>query len=175
MSTPETTILTDVAEGRLPQVSWVIPDLKNSDHATSRSDTGPSWVAAVVNAIGESAYWNSTAIFVLWDDWGGWYDDAAPPQLDFTGLGLRVPCIVISPYAKAHHVAHTQYEFGSILKFIERTYGLPSLGYTDARAADMSDAFDFSLPPRAFTLIQARYPISHFIEQRSTMQLPDDD
>ena len=81
-------------------VSWITPDWKDSDHTGSGYNRGPSWVTSVVNAIGESPYWQSTAIFVLWDDWGGWYDDVPPPQLDFRGLGIRVPCMVISPYAK---------------------------------------------------------------------------
>ena len=87
------------------------------------SDKGPSWVASVVNAIGESSYWDSTAIVVLWDDWGGWYDNAKPPQLDYRGLGFRVPCLIISPYAKEGYVDRTQYEFASILRFIEQVYG----------------------------------------------------
>ena len=92
-------------EGPLPAVSWIIPDGQNSDHPAQKDwgpnkDTGPSWVSQIVNAIGESGYWNSTAIIVVWDDWGGWYDHVAPPQLDYNGLGFRVPMIVVSPYAK---------------------------------------------------------------------------
>ncbi|HKE35962.1 MAG TPA: alkaline phosphatase family protein, partial [Candidatus Baltobacteraceae bacterium] len=106
--TPQNSVLTDVANGQLAQVSWVTPSIADSDHAGADSDTGPSWVAAVVNAVGHSRYWNDTAIVVLWDEWGGWYDPVSPPQLDFRGLGLRVPCIVISPYAKKSYVSHTQ-------------------------------------------------------------------
>ncbi|HZV77737.1 MAG TPA: alkaline phosphatase family protein, partial [Candidatus Babeliales bacterium] len=148
--TPETAVLSDIHAGRLPQVAWVIPDIANSDHPGSGSNTGPSWVASVVNAIGESAYWKSTAIVLLWDDWGGWYDDAPPPQLDFRGLAIRVPCLVVSPYAriaagaKNGYVSHTQYESGSVLKLIEEIFGLPPvgparLGYTDTRAASLID------------------------------------
>ena len=75
-------------------------DGPDSDHPAYHSDQGPSWVASVVNAIGESSYWTSTAIIVIWDDWGGFYDNASPPQLDYRGLGIRVPCLIISPYAK---------------------------------------------------------------------------
>ena len=145
---------------------------------------GPSWVTSVVNAIGESSYWESTAIFVLWDDWGGWYDDAAPPQRDFRGLGIRVPCIIISPYARrgsgagGGYVAHTQYEYGSILKFVEETFGLPpigppSRGFTDTRAASMLDDFDFTQPPRSFSPIGARYSESTFLHERPSYVPPE--
>ena len=141
----------------LPAVSWVIPDGVDSDHGYGSligQDNGPDWVASVVNAIGESQYWKSTAIVIVWDDWGGFYDHVPPPQLDFEGLGFRVPMIVVSPYAKKGYVSHTQYEFGSLLKFVETTYGLPSLGTTDQRANNLTDAFNFSQKPRAFTPIK---------------------
>ncbi len=167
---PETTVLTDPTNGQLASVSWVSPSEEDSDHPESRSDRGPSWVASVVNAVGESPYWNSTAIVVLWDDWGGWYDNAPPPQLDYRGLGIRVGCIIISPYAKQGYVSHTQYEFGSILKFIEETFNLPSVGpaskgYTDSRANSLDDAFDFTQQPRAFTPIQSKYDALQFLRE----------
>ena len=175
---PQTTVLTDAANGKLAQVSWVIPDAVDSDHAGSQSNKGPSWVASVVNAIGESPDWNTTAIVVLWDDWGGWYDGVPPPQLDFVGLGIRVPCIIISPYAKAGYVSHTQYEFGSVLKFIEETFHLPSLGpenrgYTDTRAHTLADSFDFKQKPRAFKPIPAPYPPAFFLAQPPSGEPPD--
>jgi phospholipase C len=175
---PQTRVLSDAANGALAQVSWVTPDLADSDHAGSQSDKGPSWVAGVVNAIGESRYWNSTAIVVLWDDWGGWYDNLAPPQLDFVGLGIRVPCIVISPYARAAYVSHTQYEFGSILKFIEEAFhasalGPASRGYTDSRSNSLADSFDFKQKPRAFTRIPAPYPPAYFLSQPASGLPPD--
>ena len=172
---PETRILSDAGANRLPAVSWVVPDWADSDHAGSGSDSGPAWVASVVNAVGTSKAWNSTAIFVLWDDWGGWYDDAAPPQLDYFGLGNRVPCIVISPFAKKHHVSHTLYEFGSILKFVEETFALPSLGSTDARANSMADSFDFAQAPRAFRPVAAGYSVQYFLKRPSSLQPPDDE
>ena len=107
---------------------------------------------------------------MLWDDWGGFYDNAPPPQLDYRGLGIRVPCIIISPYAKHGYVSHVQYEFGSILRFIEETYGLPAgsigsvaQGYTDERATSLDDAFNFSQQPRAFRPIATKYPKSYFL------------
>ncbi len=177
---PSPTVLTDVAGGKLAGVTWVVPDWPYSDHAGG-GNQGPSWVSAVVNAIGQSQFWDSTAIVVLWDDWGGWYDDAAPPQLDFRGLGLRVGCIIISPYAKKHYVSHTQYEFGSVLKFVEETFNLPNIGtyredgYTDGRAASISDSFDFTRPPSAFKKIEAPYPPSTFIRMKPSMKAPDDE
>lgn len=171
---PETTVLTDVASGALPSVSWVIPDWANSDHSGSLSATGPSWVASVVNAVGKSKYWNSTAIVVLWDDWGAWYDHVPPPQLDFVGLGIRVPCIIISPYARAHYVSHTQYEFASVLKFVEQTFGLSSLGTSDVRANSILDSFNFLQEPRKFVSISSPYSQVRFIKEKPSLKAPDD-
>jgi phospholipase C len=169
---PQTKILSDAHHGRLPSVSWVTPTEEDSDHPVAHSDRGPSWVAAVVNAIGTSKYWPTSAIVVVWDDWGGFYDNAAPPQLDYRGLGIRVPCLIISPYAKRGYVSHVQYEYGSILRFIEEIQGLPagsigptSLGYTDARAAGLDDAFDFNQKPRTFSKIPAKYSEADFMHE----------
>jgi phospholipase C len=176
---PQTQVLNDAQSG-LADVSWVTPDWKDSDHTGSGYSRGPSWVTSVVNAIGESPYWQSTAIFVLWDDWGGWYDNVPPPQLDFRGLGIRVPCIVISPYAKSGFVSHTQYEYGSILKFVEEVFNLPpvgppSRGFTDTRANSMLDAFDFAQRPRTFSPISAPYPESTFLHERPSYVPPDNE
>lgn len=175
---PPTRVLIDVPAGRLAGVTWVTPLARDSDHPGTDSSTGPSWVASVVNAIGESKYWDSTAIVVLWDDWGGWYDDAAPPQKDFVGLGERVPCIVISPFARAGYVTHTQYEFGSIVKFAEQIFALdplgpPSFGYTDTRANGLEDAFDFAQKPRPFVRIAAPEDARFFLTQPASNDPPD--
>jgi phospholipase C len=177
---PQTRVLQDVADGRLRDVSWVIPDLKDSDHPGSGTG-GPSWVASVVNAIGKSRYWKSSAIVVVWDDWGGWYDSVPPPQRDFRGLGIRVPCIIISPYAKRGYVSHTVYEFGSILKFVEEAFGLPSLdtlghgsGYSDMRANSISDSFDFQQKPAPFQPIAAPLGPTYFLTRKPSLQPPDD-
>lgn len=169
---PQTRVLTDAADGKLASVSWVTPSKADSDHPGNDSDRGPSWVASVVNAVGESSYWRSSAIIVVWDDWGGFYDNAAPPQLDYRGLGIRVPCLIISPFAKRGYVSHVQYEYGSILRFIEEVYGIApgsigpvSKGYTDARAASLDDAFDFHQKPRKFSAITAKYPLSRFLHE----------
>jgi phospholipase C len=147
---PNSTVLTDAAKGTLPSVSWVIPKLTDSDHPASGCRNGPTWVSRVVDAIGNGPDWDSTAIVITWDEWGGWYDSIPPPQLDYVSLGMRIPMIIISPYAKHHYVSKTQYEFGSILKFIEQNFGAPSLGATDVRANSISGAFDFTQKPAAF-------------------------
>ena len=169
ISSPETNVFKDISSGNLPAVSWVIPDGQNSDHSGfGRKDTGPSWVAQVVNAIGASPYWSSTAIVVVWDDWGGWYDHVPPPQLDYMGLGFRVPMLVVSPYAKPQYVSHTHYEFGSILKFIEDTFSLGRLGTTDTRATSIANVFDFSQHARKFRHINAKYSKSYFERERAS-------
>jgi phospholipase C len=165
---PETGILTDVTLAPLPAMTWVVPAFENSDHAQEPTPTGPAWVSSVVNAIGMSGSWNSTAIFIVWDDWGGWYDHVSPPQLDDYGLSFRVPLIVVSPYAKKGYVSHVQHEFGSMLKFAEETLDLGSLGTTDVRADDLMDCFDFTKPPSAFTPLSAARPLSFFTQLHAT-------
>jgi phospholipase C len=143
----------------------------NSDHPGLHRDTGPSWVASVVNAIGGSPYWDSTAIIVVWDDWGGFYDHVVPPLRDkWGGLGFRVPMIIVSPYAREGqstegYISHTNYEFGSILKFVENIWDLGQLGTTDTRATSIIDSFDFTQKPRAFTPIPAKYSRDFFEHQ----------
>src|SRR5580700_3147973 len=181
---PQTQILTDPGNSQLPAVSFVTPSKTDSDHPTAHSDKGPSWVASVVNAIGESSYWNTSAIIVVWDDWGGWYDNASPPQLDYRGLGIRIPCLIISPYARQTspsqpgYVSHTQYEFGSILRFIEEANNLPSIGpvsqgYTDQRANPLDDSFDFTQQPRPFVPIGTKYSRSRFLHERPSTEPVD--
>ena len=156
---PNTQILNDIAAGKLPAVSWVAPTFLESDHPRSLSSTaGPDWVGGIVNAIGSSPEWNSTAVFILWDDWGGWYDHVPPPQLDSIGLGFRVPAIVVSPYARRHFVTHEQHEYGSIVRFIEGVFNLPSLGQTDVRALGMDDAFDFTRGPARYERVDTLHP-----------------
>jgi phospholipase C len=147
---PETRVLDDIAAGYLAPVTWVVPNAPNSDHSGTRSTTGPQWVASVVNAVGASRFWSSTAIFILWDDWGGWFDHVAPPQYDVMGPGFRIPLIVVSPWAKHGYVSHVQHEVTSIAKFIEDDFDLPSLGTADARADNLIDCFDFSQTPGPF-------------------------
>ncbi|MBV8344761.1 MAG: hypothetical protein JO190_07180 [Candidatus Eremiobacteraeota bacterium] len=172
---PPAQVLKDVASGDLADVAWVTPTGKASDHAGNTNGSGPSWVASVVNAIGRSKYWDDTAIFVTWDDWGGWYDHVKPPQYNSYELGFRVPLIVVSAYARGGYISHKQHEFGSILKFTEEALGLGSLGTTDVRADDLSDCFNFARTPRKFKTIPAKLPASYFLNQPASNESPDDD
>jgi phospholipase C len=171
----QTQVLSDIANGQLPAVSWVIPTGQASDHAGSNDGSGPSWVASIVNAIGNSPYWGNTAIFITWDDWGGWYDHVAPTVINSYEYGFRVPLIVVSPYAKSAYVSHATHDFGSILKFIEQNFGLPSLGYADAPADNLSDCFDFSQTPLTFQTIPAALDANFFLNDKRSPTDPDVD
>jgi len=172
---PPAQVLTDVAHGKLASVTWVTPTPFASDHSAVTDGSGPSWVAAVVNAVGKSPFWNSTAIFITWDDWGGWYDHVVPPQYNPYELSFRVPLIVVSPFAKRHYVSHKQHEFGSILKFSEKIFGLGSMHATDERSDDLFDCFDFTQPPAKFHPIAAPLPPSYFLRQPISRDVPDSD
>src|SRR5580692_5368648 len=153
-TSPPTQFLTDVANGKLNAVTWVTPELSDSDRSGSRSASGPAWVASVVNAVGKSQFWDSTAIFIIWSGYGGWADHVRPPYMNHGGLGFRVPLLVISPYAKRNYVSHVQYETVSVLRFAEDLYGLGQLAAADARATSpAADCFDFSQKPRPFVPI----------------------
>jgi phospholipase C len=179
---PGKQVLTDIANGQLAQVSWIIPDGLESDHALVNNGTGPSWVSSIVNAIGNSAYWANTAIIITWDDWGGWYDHVAPKVIN-DGVswgsgyvyGFRVPLVVVSPYAKAAYISHVTHDFGSILKFVETTFSLPSLGYADAAADDLSDCFNLTQTPIPFQVIPAPVSAQFFINDNHPFVDPDDD
>jgi phospholipase C len=150
MSFPNTNVFKDLSGGTLASVSWLMPSLEDSDHPASGCSGGPRWVSSVLNAVGQSKYWDSTAVILLWDDWGGWYDPVPPPQTNYTSLGFRVGTVAISPWARPNTVVHTQYDFGSILKFIEQNFGLGSLHTTDETATSISDMFNFSQKPTKF-------------------------
>jgi phospholipase C len=167
-------VLTDIAHGQLANVSWVIPNGQESDHAGVNKGLGPSWVASIVNAIGQSQYWNNTVILITWDDWGGWYDHVPPTIINSYEYGFRVPLIVVSPFARQGYVSHVTHDFGSILKFIEQVYHLPSLGYADAFADDLSDCFDFHRH-NVFRKIQATHDAKYFVNDKTPPSDPDDD
>jgi phospholipase C len=163
----------DVSNGTLPSVSWIVPDPKNSDHPGNHSDTGPSWIASIVDAVGKSSYWDSTVVIVVWDDWGGMYDNVPPPFFDeWGGLGFRVGMLVVSPYdretnpSQPGYISSTQYEFGSIVKFIEGIWNLGTLGTTDKRATSIIDCFDFTQAPRSFIAIPSSYSKNYFLHQK---------
>jgi phospholipase C len=174
---PQSRILDDIGAGRLAGVSWVIPNREESDHSHVTDGSGPAWVASIVNAVGTSPYWSDTAIFVTWDDWGGWYDHVVPPVRTSYELGFRVPLIVISPYAKHGYVSHVQHEFGSILRFSEETFGLRPLFYTDMSSDDLSDCFNFTHPPNSFRPISTAgvVPVAPVVPGAPSDGPPDDD
>ncbi len=143
--------VTDALAGNLPAISWVTPPSADTDHPPDGACVGENWTVQQINAVmqGPASQWNSTVIFLTWDDFGGFYDHVPPPYRDQFGLGLRVPMIIISPYA-IPGVYHTEVEFASVLRYIEETFGLPSLGGADTIANDLQDAFNYSqnpLPP----------------------------
>ena len=184
-----TQVLTDIAQGQLASVSWVIPSGQASDHPGVNNGSGPSWVASVVNAIGNSQYWSNTAIIITWDDWGGWYDHVSPAAPIGPGIinsyeyGFRVPLIVVSPYAKAKYISHQVNDFGSILKFIEATFGVSNVApgaspaYADATSltGDLSDCFDFTQTPLTFQTIPSAKDAKYFLEDKTPPTDPDDD
>src|ERR1700678_134709 len=178
VSWPETNIFNDITNNTLPAVSWIVPERNNSDHPWGKGtqDNGPSWVTSIVNGVGQSRYWDSTAVIVTWDDFGGFFDHEPPPLFDkMGGLGFRVPMLVISPYVPPNEITHTQYEFGSILKFVEQNFGLGSMHTTDQRAKSMVDMFDFKQKPRPFSVISAPLKKNYFIHENHVDNQPVDD
>ncbi|MBV8198671.1 MAG: hypothetical protein JO263_11075 [Candidatus Eremiobacteraeota bacterium] len=173
--TPQKRFLKDVKAGVLANFTWITPLCLESDHLSCGGGYGPSWIATLVNAIGESKLWDTTAVFVQWDDWGGLYDHVPPPHEGFDGLGFRVPLIVISPYAKQNYVSHTQYETTSVLRFAEDLFGLPQLTNADARAnSPAGDCFDFSQPPRKYVPIKAPDGPAVFLAMPNDPRIPDE-
>ena len=145
--TSDDQFLLDVRAGRLPTVSWVWT-LRYSEHPHDSVCRGMRWTVQQVNAVMRSPYWKSSLIIVTWDDWGGWYDHVAPPQVDRLGLGFRVPALVISPYARKGYLSHRLTEHSSVLKTIEALFNLPSLTARDSQTNDLLDGLDFSRPAR---------------------------
>jgi len=170
---PQKRVLTDIANGQLAQVTWIVPDFSHSDHPGGAQE-GPAWVASIVNAIGESKFWNSTAIFISWDDWGGWYDHVTPPAIDNMGPGFRVPLIVVSPWAKRGYVSHQFHEESGFLTFIEQNFGLPSLGTRDAGKGTFDDCFDYLQFPQTFRHVQSQISAQDILRENFSGP-PDDD
>jgi hypothetical protein len=188
---PQTKVLNDIDNCKLAPVSWVIPDGAASDHAAINRGLGPSWVASIVNALGNSGcgYWQDTAVLITWDDWGGWYDHVPPYQIgQFNGwgtgyvYGFRVPLLVVSAYTPQGYVDDSIYDFGSILVFIEDNFGSfgQSLGligpgfYADAYANGLDNFFTLR-HARQFQTIQARYDANYFLNYSAPPIDPDDD
>jgi phospholipase C len=182
-------VFNDIASCTLSQVSWITPAGQYSDHPIN-SGQGPSWVAAIVNAIGTNTncddgtgYWKDTVIFLTWDDWGGWYDHVRPifqkgaNQNDYQ-LGFRVPLVVLSAYStKPGYISNLEYDFGSILKAIEGIFGLGTLGFADQRAVnDLHDFFNFHQSPTLYKVIPAPLTATFFLNSIKTeVAAPDTD
>ena len=161
-------LFSDAAQGKLPAVSWVIPNRPNSEHPPALVSAGETYVTRIVNAIMKSRDWSSTAIFVTWDDWGGFYDHVPPPSVDANGYGIRVPGLVISPYARQGYVDHQVLSTDAYLKFIEDDFlgGQRLNPLTDGRPDPRPDVrenasilgnlyqeFDFNQAPRRPVLL----------------------
>jgi phospholipase C len=161
---PSGQFATDAAAGKLPDVSWVYAPGAFSEHPPDPQDKGANppvgnvtngmqWSVSQVNAIVQGGLWPQTAIFITWDDWGGWYDHVTPPEVekwtDGTQFryGTRVGCLALSPYAKAGYVSKTLHSHVSLVKFCETIFGLQTLNARDAAADGMTDCFDFTQKP----------------------------
>jgi len=152
--------------GKLPNVNWIVPPPFANEHPGGTSVcAGENWTVQHLNALMRSKYWKSTAVFITWDDFGGFYDHLPPPQVDIMGLGPRVPMLIISPWAKQGFVDKTEYEFSSVLRFMEEVFGLECMTPRDCGASTMFNAFDFtsSTPPRDRKLV---------LEERDCTGLP---
>jgi phospholipase C len=170
---PPNRALIDIKHGELAQVTWLVPDWAHSDHPGSGNE-GPDWVASIVNAIGDSKFWDSTAIFITWDDWGGWYDHVSPPKVDEMGPGFRVPLLVVSPYAKHGHVTHHFHEASGFIKFIEHNFELGTLNARDAGSEAYLECFDYGQNPPIFKPITAKVTPERLVLERDSGP-PDDD
>jgi phospholipase C len=164
--------------GSLPAVSWIVPNGTVSEHPPGLITAGQTYVTGLINAIMESPDWDSTAIFLAWDDWGGFYDHVAPPHVDENGYGLRVPGLVISPYARRGFIDHQTLSFDAYVKFIEddfmdgqrldpRTDGRPDprpdVREDEPELGDLTADFDFDQAPLAPLILSVR-PQTDLIE-----------
>jgi phospholipase C len=170
---------TDLTSNGLKAVSWIVLSGDCSEHPPSSVCQGENQTVLLANALMNSPYWCTSALFVTWDDFGGFYDHVVPPNnsttqnADVFGPGFRVPLLVISPYARAGFVDKTHYEFSSLLKFAEITFGLAPLTKRDRNAHDMLNAFDFTVEnPR---LVLGMNPKCPTLTTCSTAELPEDD
>ncbi|MEX0984170.1 MAG: alkaline phosphatase family protein [Actinomycetota bacterium] len=146
---PVDQVVGDIEDGTLPPVTWITPRFELSEHPEFSMCHGENWTTEVVNAIMASPMWRTTAIFITWDDYGGFYDHVPPPQVDRLGFGIRVPMLLLSPYAKDGHVSSELGELSSVLRFIEDNWRLrPYLTDRDRDATPLLSAFDFDQEPR---------------------------
>ncbi len=145
---------TDLENNTLPAVSYVLL-LGATEHPISDLSLGQQATRTMLNTLMQSDSWESSAFFLTYDDWGGWYDHVPPPQVDERGLGFRVPSLLVSPYARMGHIDHTQLDHTSLLKFIEENWNISPLAERDAKANNFTSAFDFSMAPRPPIFVSA--------------------
>jgi phospholipase C len=145
---PVDRLLRDIEASALPSVTWITPRFQLSDHPPYSTGHAHNWVTDVVNGIMRSPMWDSVAIFVTWDEWGGFYDHVAPPALDHIDLGFRVPMLVVSPYAKRGYIDDGLGEFTSPLRFVADNWDLPYLTYRYRLVHNFEHVFDFDQAPR---------------------------
>ena len=153
---PFSDFLEDAAAGRLPAVSWVVPEDPLTEHPPTPPQWGQRFAALAVQAVASGPRWRQTALVLTYDESGGFYDHVRPPVIGGRSRGFRVPAIVISPYARPGHVSHVGYDHASPLALVERTFGLAPLGDRDAAASPLEDCFDFDHP----TLDPVAFPAS---------------
>jgi phospholipase C len=188
-------LLSDIAKCKLQQVNWVIPTGLESDHAGQTDGSGPSWVASIVNAVGNNpacsdgeVYWNDTVILITWDDWGGWFETVTPPPVSLLApypassyvYGFRVPLLVVSAYTPPGTVSNVMgLDFGAMLLFTEEIFNLgtiPPGDYADSYANDdLSEFFQFNNPPQSFQAINAPFKADVFLDPNRPKLPPDDD
>ena len=137
----------DLENGTLPEVAYIAPS-GASEHPPGSIRSGQKFVKSLIQALMRSNSWDSSAFLLLYDDWGGWYDHVLPPQVDENGYGMRVPGLLISPYARRGYIDSTMLDFTSVLKFIEENWGIEPLAARDTQAKSFMSAFDFSMSPR---------------------------
>ncbi|MDH4145610.1 MAG: alkaline phosphatase family protein [Acidimicrobiia bacterium] len=142
----------DLATGQLPSVAYIVPS-GASEHPPGSIQAGERFVRSLIDALMRSSAWESSAFTWTYDDWGGWYDHVAPPQVDEFGYGFRAPALLVSPYARRGHIDSTTLDFTSLLTFIENNWGVPPLAARDATANDIVSAFDFDQAPREPALL----------------------
>ena len=145
---PVDDIMRDIEAEALPPVTWITPRFQLSDHPPFSTRHAHNWVTDIVNGIMRSSMWESIAIFITWDEWGGLYDHVAPPTIDDVELGFRVPMMVVSPYAKRGYVDDAFAEFSSPLRFIADNWDLPYLTPRIANSHNYTHVFDFDRKPR---------------------------
>jgi len=153
---PDNQFASDVSRGRLAAITWLTPSWTVSDHPPTNMCRGENWTVQAINAVMRSRFWSSTVIVLTWDDYGGFYDHVRPPRISAYSLGPRVPAIIISPYSRTHFVDHRQYDFRSVLTFIEHQFSLPHLAAFNRNVASLGQTLNYNQTPRPPVLLPTR-------------------